>query len=113
DLSFRLHARYPVVIEFHIYPIDIYHQKTDDDFIGTLNIYEINAHSITLESTSSILLFVYVRSTHTSKYTLISRSSVPTGFIGFAGNKGGVGIRFRFYETDIRFINSHSASGDG
>ncbi|CAF5133854.1 unnamed protein product, partial [Rotaria sp. Silwood1] len=53
DLSFRLHARYPVVIEFHIYPIDIYHQKTDDDFIGTLNIYEINAHSITLESTSS------------------------------------------------------------
>ncbi|CAF1158075.1 unnamed protein product [Rotaria sordida] len=53
NLSFRLHARYPVVIEFDIYPIDIYRQKTDDDFIGTLNIYEINAHSITIGSTSS------------------------------------------------------------
>lgn len=60
-----------------------------------------------------ILLFVYVRSTHISKCTLISRSSVPTGFMGIAGNKGGVGIRFRFYETDVCFINSHFASGDG
>ncbi|CAF1229400.1 unnamed protein product [Rotaria sordida] len=60
-----------------------------------------------------ILLFVYVRSTHISKCTLISRSSVPTGFMGIAGNKGGVGIRFRFYETDICFVNSHFASGDG
>jgi hypothetical protein len=33
--------------------------------------------------------------------------------MGIAGNKGGVGIRFRFYETDICFINSHFASGDG
>ncbi|CAF3990122.1 unnamed protein product, partial [Rotaria sp. Silwood1] len=56
---------------------------------------------------------VFVRQTHPPTYTLISRSSVPTGFIGFAVNKGGDGIRFRFYETDIRFINSHSASGDG
>jgi hypothetical protein len=43
----------------------------------------------------------------------VSRSSVPTGFMGLAGNKGGVGIRFRFYETDICFVNSHFASGDG
>jgi hypothetical protein len=48
-----------------------------------------------------------------SKCTLNSRSSVPTGFMGIAGNKGGVGIRFRFYETDICFVNAHFASGDG
>ncbi|UJR15004.1 hypothetical protein I4U23_001981 [Adineta vaga] len=60
-----------------------------------------------------ILLFVYVRSIHKNKCTYISRSSVPTGFLGIAGNKGGVGIRFRFYESDICFINSHFASGDG
>ena len=58
-------------------------------------------------------MFVYVRSTHISKCTLISRSTVPTGFLGIAGNKGGVGIRFRFYESDICFVNSHFASGDG
>jgi hypothetical protein len=56
ELSFRLHAQYPVVIEFDIYPIDIYRQKTDDDFIGTLNIYQINAQNTTLGSTSSTLV---------------------------------------------------------
>jgi hypothetical protein len=44
------------MIEFDIYPIDIYRQKTDDDFIGTLNIYQINPHSNTLGSTSSTLV---------------------------------------------------------
>lgn len=33
--------------------------------------------------------------------------------MGIAGNKGGAGIRFRLYETDICFINCHLASGDG
>jgi hypothetical protein len=32
--------------------------------------------------------------------------------MGIAGNKGGVGIRFRFYESDVCFINCHFASGD-
>jgi hypothetical protein len=48
-----------------------------------------------------------------SKCTSISRSSVATGFMGIAGNKGGVGISFRFYETNICFVNCHFASGDG
>lgn len=45
--------------------------------------------------------------------TAISRASVATGFMGLAGNKGGVGIRFRFYQTDICFVNCHFAAGDG
>jgi hypothetical protein len=56
ELNFRLHAQYPVVLEFDIYPIDIYRQKTDTDFIGTLNIYQINAYNLTLRSTSSTLV---------------------------------------------------------
>ncbi|CAF1639234.1 unnamed protein product, partial [Adineta ricciae] len=60
-----------------------------------------------------ILLFVYVRSNHKEKCTYVSSASVPTGFFGIAGNKGGVGVRFRFYESSICFINSHFASGDG
>ena len=50
DLTFRLHCNYPIVMEFNVYPIDIYRQKTDEDFIGTLNIYQINS---TLQSTST------------------------------------------------------------
>ncbi|CAF0733001.1 unnamed protein product [Didymodactylos carnosus] len=52
ELSFRLHAQFPVIAEFDIYPIDIYRQKTDVDFIGTLNIYMIQTHSTTLRSAS-------------------------------------------------------------
>lgn len=56
DLNFRLHARYPIVVEFDIYPIDIYRQKTDDNFIGTLNIYQIKAQNNIISSTSSTLV---------------------------------------------------------
>lgn len=33
--------------------------------------------------------------------------------MGVAGNKGAVGVRFRFYESDLCFVNAHFASGDG
>ena len=58
-------------------------------------------------------MFVYVRDPLMLKCTSISRASVPTGFMGIAGNKGGVGISFRFFETNICFINCHFAAGDG
>ena len=50
DLTFRLYCQYPMIMEFEIYPIDIYRQKTDQDFIGTLNINSI------LGSTNSTLV---------------------------------------------------------
>lgn len=56
ELSFQLHAQYPLVIEFDIYPIDIYRQKTDDYFIGTLNIYQINTQNSTIVSTNNTLV---------------------------------------------------------
>ena len=56
ELSFRLHAQYPLVIEFDIYPIDIYRQKTDDHFIGTLNIYQIDTQNSAIGSTNSTLV---------------------------------------------------------
>ncbi|CAF1157747.1 unnamed protein product [Adineta ricciae] len=55
ELNLRLHAQYPILLEFDIYPIDIYRQKTDEDFIGTLDIYEINEHATALKSSSSTL----------------------------------------------------------
>lgn len=56
---------------------------------------------------------MYVRAPHMPKCSSVSRSSVPTGFMGMAGNKGGVGISFRFYESELCFVNCHFASGDG
>ncbi|CAF0889558.1 unnamed protein product [Adineta steineri] len=88
-------------------------QKTIKSCYGTNNKENIKYELLNRVRLIGILLFVYVRSTHVPKCTLISRASVPTGFMGLAGNKGGVGIRFRFYETDICFVNSHFASGDG
>ncbi|CAF4951159.1 unnamed protein product, partial [Rotaria socialis] len=35
-----------------------------------------------------------------------------TGFMGITGNKGGVGISFRFYESTLCFVNCHFASGE-
>lgn len=61
---------------------------------------------------TGILLFVYVLPVHMQNCTSVSQASLPTGFMGVAGNKGGVGIRFRFYETDLCFINCHLAAGD-
>lgn len=56
ELNLRLHAQYPILLEFDIYPIDIYRQKTDEDFIGTLDIYEVNEHAMALKSSSSTLV---------------------------------------------------------
>ncbi|CAF0804623.1 unnamed protein product [Rotaria sordida] len=80
-----------------------YKTKNDNDKFQLLNRIRL----------MGILLFVYVRASHMEKCTLVSRASVPTGFMGIAGNKGGVGISFRFYETNICFVNCHFASGDG
>jgi len=55
-LNFRLYAQHPYVIEFDIYPIDVYRQKTDEDFIGSLNIYPINTQTNAIGSTSSSLV---------------------------------------------------------
>ncbi|CAF3342970.1 unnamed protein product [Rotaria socialis] len=59
-----------------------------------------------------ILLFVYVHHSHMPKCSSVSRASVPTGFMGITGNKGGVGISFRFYESTLCFVNCHFASGE-
>jgi hypothetical protein len=50
------------MIEFKISPIDIYRQKTDDDFIGALHIFAIDVEknnvlqSMNISHVSSLLL---------------------------------------------------------
>ena len=66
ELNLRLHAQHPILLEFDIYPIDIYRQKTDEDFIGTLDIYEINKHAMALKSSSSTLVILREKSSKIS-----------------------------------------------
>ncbi|CAF1259842.1 unnamed protein product [Rotaria magnacalcarata] len=114
DLSFRLHARYPVVVEFDIYPIDIYRQKTDDDFIGTLNIYEINTHNTTVGSTSSTLTATVVSSrTSSDSKDINAMDSIPNNSsprASFSGpetisNTGGASGRSGFERLTARDLN--------
>ncbi|CAF0810842.1 unnamed protein product [Didymodactylos carnosus] len=59
-----------------------------------------------------MLLFVYVERKHYDQCKLISTAFIPTGFMNIFGNKGGVGIRFRFHNQDLCFINCHLTAGD-
>lgn len=57
-----------------------------------------------------VSLVVFVRK---DKYTAIRQvraSSIGVGIMGVGGNKGGVAIRLRMYDSTIVFVNSHLAA---
>ncbi|GAM18525.1 hypothetical protein SAMD00019534_017000, partial [Acytostelium subglobosum LB1] len=54
-----------------------------------------------------ILLFVYVKKEHRAHITHLQSDIAAVGIMGMMGNKGGVAIRFQFYNTSICVINSH------
>ncbi|EFA77723.1 RhoGAP domain-containing protein [Heterostelium album PN500] len=54
-----------------------------------------------------ILLFVYVRKEHRPHITHVLSDIAAVGIMGMMGNKGGVAVRFQFYNTSICIINSH------
>jgi hypothetical protein len=59
-----------------------------------------------------IHLMVYVRDSHISKITCLSVGSKATGFLNVCGNKGGLGISFKFNETSLCFIGCHLAANE-
>ncbi|EGC34737.1 inositol 5-phosphatase 4 [Dictyostelium purpureum] len=54
-----------------------------------------------------ILLCVYVRKEHRQHIAHVQSDIAAVGIMGMMGNKGGVAIRFSFYNTTICIINSH------
>jgi len=54
-----------------------------------------------------ILLCVYVKREHKPHITNAMSDIAAVGIMGMMGNKGGVAIRFSFYNTTICIINSH------
>ncbi|KAK7107287.1 inositol polyphosphate 5-phosphatase OCRL-like isoform X2 [Littorina saxatilis] len=57
-----------------------------------------------------ILLIVFIREKLAKHVSFIDSDSVPTGIMGFMGNKGGVSVRFTLQSTSFCFINSHLAA---
>ncbi|XP_005098372.1 inositol polyphosphate 5-phosphatase OCRL isoform X2 [Aplysia californica] len=57
-----------------------------------------------------VLLIVYIQEKHVPHINFIDADSVPTGIMGFVGNKGGVSVRFTLHSTSLCFVNSHLAA---
>jgi hypothetical protein len=57
-----------------------------------------------------MLILAYVSRSHLPFLSEVSTDSVGTGLLGIMGNKGGVGIRFKLYDSYFTFINSHLAA---
>lgn len=58
-----------------------------------------------------VCLFLFVKPKYARFIHDVSTDSVKTGLGGAAGNKGGVGIRLRLYNSSLCFICSHFAAG--
>ncbi|BGP20914.1 hypothetical protein JCM10213_003541 [Rhodosporidiobolus nylandii] len=57
-----------------------------------------------------VLLLVYARSDILPHISDVSSASLATGLMGLVANKGGVGIRLRYKDTPLTFVNSHLAA---
>jgi len=63
-----------------------------------------------------MMLLVYSKEEHVESIQDVSADSVGTGIQGMLhrlGNKGAVAIRLRLHETELCFVNSHLAAGEG
>lgn len=57
-----------------------------------------------------LMLCVFVRDIHVARVRCVFSDAVGVGVMGMLGNKGGVSIRMRFYDSTICIVNSHLAA---
>lgn len=62
------------------------------------------------EQLVGVLLLVFVKPTLCAYLQGLRTDSKGVGFLGVGGNKGGVAISFRLFDTNFLFINSHLAA---
>lgn len=57
-----------------------------------------------------IFMLIYAKRQHFPQIHQITSEYVTTGILGMMGNKGGVAIRFKYYDSFITCVNSHLAA---
>ena len=70
----------------------------------------INYSKIASKQLVGMLIIVLVHQKHKDAISEISSEYVGCGILGMMGNKGGVGVRLRLYDSYLTFINSHLAA---
>ena len=58
-----------------------------------------------------VCLFIFVSDEHIAACTDVAVDTCKTGAKGKAGNKGGVAVRLRLYDSSICFVCAHLAAG--
>ena len=57
-----------------------------------------------------LLVVVFVKAPHRPRVKYVHSNSVGVGVMGVMGNKGGVSVRFQFYDSTLCFICTHLAA---
>ena len=57
-----------------------------------------------------LMICVFVKHNHRGNVKCVQSEAVGVGVMGMLGNKGGVSIRMRFYDSTICIVNSHLAA---
>ena len=60
-----------------------------------------------------MLIIVYVKKSLKDFVKDMTTASAGTGLLGVMGNKGGVGVRFKFHDSHYCFVNAHLAADSG
>lgn len=86
--------------------------EASDDWAKFLdNQFETSAKGkyvrVFIQQLVGLCLVIYVKKVHASKITHEKGDYVGVGALGKMGNKGGVGFRFKLYQTSFCFVTAH------
>ncbi len=77
---------------------------------ASLKLTGVSFKKIASKQLVGMLILVYIHEKHVDFVKDVSACSVGCGILGVMGNKGGVGVRIKIYDSYITFINSHLAA---
>eukprot|EP01114_Cavostelium_apophysatum_P014891 TRINITY_DN3964_c0_g2_i1.p1 TRINITY_DN3964_c0_g2~~TRINITY_DN3964_c0_g2_i1.p1 ORF type:complete len:846 (+),score=280.12 TRINITY_DN3964_c0_g2_i1:141-2678(+) len=82
----------------------------EDKIVAALANLPVSYTLLAVKRLVGILLFIYVKEEHKPHISNLQTGLAAVGIMGVMGNKGGVSIRFNFYDTSVCIVNSHLAA---